>query len=69
MEVDVLCYHDNTRDGKCSIGHSLLVEGVALSDCHGDDDPLPKITGWERNKVTNVITNVHVVSVNMYMYM
>ena len=68
-EVDVLCYRDNTQDGKRLIGHSLLVEGVALSDRHGDDDPLPKITGWERNKVTNINTNVHVVSVNMYMYM
>ena len=50
-EVGVLCYRDNTQDVKHLIGHSLLVEGVALSDCHGDDDPLPKITSWERNKV------------------
>ena len=45
---------------------------MALSDRHGDDDLLPKVTGWERNKVTNIHfenTNVHVVSVNMYMYM
>ena len=52
-EVDVLCYRDNTRDGKRSIGHSLLLEGVSLSGRHGDDDPLPKITGWERNKVSD----------------
>ena len=54
-EVDVLCYRDNTQDMKHLIGDSLLVEGVALSDCHGDDDPLPKITGWKRNKVANII--------------
>ena len=49
-EVDVLCYRDVTRDGKRQIGHSLFVEGAVLPDRHGDDDPAPKVTGWERNK-------------------
>ena len=38
--VDVLCYRDYTRDGKRVVSHSLLLEGVTLSEKMAADGKL-----------------------------
>lgn len=63
-QVDVLCYRDRTHDGRRSIGHALMIEGVVLPGKRNSAS-LPKVTGWERNENNKISSRFVNLSSNM----